>query len=76
MMFWALALLLEWMGIYYHTTGKRNFQTGNTILLPVEFKEFQAILGGNRGTMDGKFYCFYLEKRDTVLAKQFVYWKP
>ena len=29
-------------------TGKINFQTGKAILLPVEFKEFQEILTGNK----------------------------
>ena len=76
MMIQVLALWLEQMGIYYHTTGKRNFQIGNTILYQLNFKEFQAIWGGNRGTMGGKFYHFPLEKRNTVLAKQFVNWKP
>ena len=53
--------------IVLSTTGKRNFQTGRAILLPIEFsrnsKEFKVVMQGSRG---GKFFRLAPEKENTV----------
>ena len=49
-------------------TSTRNFKTVLKTIYPLNFQEFQAVLGGNKGNTSGKLYWLQPEKENTADA--------